>query len=355
MGSRNILDDSKLRAGDYTGQLTDIRVSMNVSDRPTTVNGETYTASFIPNSKCMAQWLVLTNDNNVIVETIAERQTTSITFTATQSGLRITPIYGGTTGGTGTYGWTTLSVSDVIDAKPQIERSDTAHAYKPYITPTTHTTTYPSAIYRGSEDVVNGEVTSNYGFIDEDDFTFVSSSATPGGLYFVECLTSGDAKAKLNGIGLCNMLPQNNSGAWTSTKPCFQIHPTTEGQIRVFGTFTTLAEFKTQYAGLQLYYELATPTTSSVTPTNLPVKSLSGYNHIESSTGEMTIDYITDAYQNFVNTVESALPNTRKGGVKAFDIFKTLDNPSTDPEPDKDSDEGDKKEEVKEETKDDMR
>lgn len=85
----------------------------------------------------------------------------------------------------------------------------------------------------------------------------------------------------------------------------------------------------TPSTGAQVAYTLAEPLEIPVTVSNLPIKSLSGYNHIESSTGEMTIDYITDAYQNFVDTVESALPNTRKGGLKAFDIFKTLDEPKT--------------------------
>ena len=90
----------------------------------------------------------------------------------------------------------------------------------------------------------------------------------------------------------------------------------------------------TPSTGAQVAYTLAEPLEIPVTVSNLPIKSLSGYNHIESSTGEMEIDYITDAYQNFVDTVENALPNTTrnllsasKGGVKAFDIFKTLDEP----------------------------
>ena len=83
----------------------------------------------------------------------------------------------------------------------------------------------------------------------------------------------------------------------------------------------------TPSTGAQVAYTLDAPLEIPVTVTNLPVKSLSGYNHIESSTGDMTIDYITDAYQNFVDTTERAIPSTRKGGVKAFDIFKTLDEP----------------------------
>ena len=144
--------------------------------------------------------------------------------------------------------------------------------YEPY-TSTTHTTTYPSAIYRGSEDVVNGTATTEWGMI-----------ASYAG----------------------ETLP----GQWISDRDEY-------------------APGTTPTTGAQVAYELATPTTSSVTPTNLPIKSLSGYNHIESSTGDMVVDYITEGYQNFVDTVESALPNTRKGGVKAFDIFKTLDEPKT--------------------------
>ena len=106
----------------------------------------------------------------------------------------------------------------------------------------------------------------------------------------------------------------------------------------------------TPSTGAQVAYTLDEPLEIPVAVSNLPIRTLSGYNHIESSTGDMTIDYITDAYQNFVDTVESALPNTTrnllsasKSGTKAMDIFLSLEKRN------------DKEEEVKEETKDDMR
>ena len=227
----------------------------------------------------------------------------------------------------------------------------------------THTTTYPSAIYRGSENVVNGSVETEHGFIS---FDGTESWADLGGYSNQFAIDITDIiSIKIDGSGYA--LP---SDTFTNMYEVATVNAASRqnGQLTIYKNnsqrtilalkdtrFATLADFINSLGSvnLQLAYKLATPTTESITPTNLPIKSLSGYNHIESSTGDMTIDYITEGYQNFVDTVESALPNTRKGGVKAFDIFATLDNPSTDPEPDKDSDEGDKK--VKEETKDDMR
>ena len=200
----------------------------------------------------------------------------------------------------------------------------------------THTTTYPSAIYRGSEDCVKGEVTTSLKVVDMGDIPWVyneqynyfsanlydlkkyANNVTPD--MYCECYAVINSRygSAMGGVGNGVICPRAD-----------------QSYIQVKETaYTDATQFKNSVTGMILAYELATPTTSSVTPTNLPIKSLSGYNHIESSTGDMTIDYITDAYQNFVDTVESALPNTTrnllsasKGGVKAFDIFKTLDEP----------------------------
>lgn len=119
---------------------------------------------------------------------------------------------------------------------------------------TTHTTTYPSAIYRGSEDVVNGEVVTEWGMI-----------ASYAG----------------------ETLP----GEWISDRDEY-------------------APGTTPTTGAQVAYALATPITSPVTPTNLPIKSLSGYNHIESSTGEMEVEYITENYQPLVDLIQSGNEHT---------------------------------------------
>lgn len=128
------------------------------------------------------------------------------------------------------------------------EKGTSPTTYEPY-TSTDYTTTYPSAIYRGSEDVVNGSVTSEWGYI-----------------------------ASYNG----ETLP----GEWISDRDEY-----------VPGTTPT--------TGAEVAYELAAPTTTPVTPTNAPVKSLNGYNHIESSTGEIDVEYITKSFQPIVDLIEA--------------------------------------------------
>ena len=205
----------------------------------------------------------------------------------------------------------------------------TEDTYEPY-TSTTHSTTYPSAIYRGSEDVVNGTETH-----DMVKVVFDGSSDESWNLQSINSYGIANFQIALSSTGrifrfLCNYLTVQDTLISVTTTEGFFANETTFFVRLSSSRASTVAELQTWLSNnpLELMYEVA-PTTSSVTPTNLPIKSLSGYNHIESSTGEMVVDYITEGYQNFVDTVESALPNTRKGGVKAFDIFKTLDEPKT--------------------------
>jgi hypothetical protein len=109
-------------------------------------------------------------------------------------------------------------------------------------------------------------------------------------------------------------------------------------------SYTSAADFKSAVTGQILAYELATPTTEAVTPTNLPIKSLFGYNHIESSTGDLDITYITEGYHDFVDEIESTY-GRRKGGKKPIDVFRMLEGNS---EP---KEEEGEKEEQKEEIK----
>ena len=188
-----------------------------------------------------------------------------------------------------------------VDFSPMICAGNTSafpSTFSTYYKYYTHTTTFPSAIFRGSEDAVNGSVSSESGELTENDFSSVQGT-TSGGLHYVE-LTNLNSKA--DGFCLCNKAEKNNPGAWESTVPVVQNQ--VEGKIRFYGDFSTLSEFQTKFAGLQIVYEYKTPTTSSVTPTNLPVKSLSGYTHIESSTGDMEVEYITQREQAVIDLIE---------------------------------------------------
>ena len=68
----------------------------------------------------------------------------------------------------------------------------------------------------------------------------------------------------------------------------------------------------TPTTGAQVAYALSTPTTTPVTPTNLPIKSLLGYTHIESSTGEMEIEYIAKAFSPITELVDSQISALQK-------------------------------------------
>lgn len=62
----------------------------------------------------------------------------------------------------------------------------------------------------------------------------------------------------------------------------------------------------TPSTGAQVAYTLDEPLEIPVAVSNLPIRTLSGYNRIESSTGEMEIEYITENYQPLVDLIQSS-------------------------------------------------
>lgn len=172
---------------------------------------------------------------------------------------------------------------------------------------TTHTTTFPSAIYRGSEDCVGGTVgPTNDGeewiCVDLGNYTWLKggtgrfyttesrikepeSASTLGDIIssHYETKTANETYSRVTGISAGN----NSIYVYDSAKETM-----------------TPEEFKASMSGVQCAFALATPTTSSVTPTNLPIKSLSGYNHIESSTGDMEVEYLTQTYEPIAELID---------------------------------------------------
>ena len=67
----------------------------------------------------------------------------------------------------------------------------------------------------------------------------------------------------------------------------------------------------TPSTGAQVAYTLDEPLEIPVAVSNLPIKSLSGYNHIESSTGDMEIEYITQDFQPIVDLIEEESGGSR--------------------------------------------
>lgn len=223
-------------------------------------------------------------------------------------------------------GWTAWyinsSASADVEATAQVEKGSTPTAYEPY-TSTTHTTTYPSAIYRGSEDVVNGEVTETHKLVDMGTLNWVYDSTND----FFYTLIS-ERKAGANFISS----QYNNVGVKTDAEMASVANGSIASNpggkyINVKDTrFIDATAFTTAMDGVQLAYELATPTTSTVTPTNLPVKSLNGYSHIESSTGEMVVEYITKNFQPLLDLMKKmVIANPSESATVALSSLKVDD------------------------------
>ena len=186
----------------------------------------------------------------------------------------------------------------------QLELGSTATAYEPY-TSTTHTTTYPSAIYRGSEDVVNGTEAHDMVVVDLGDYDWTIQSIDGN-----TCFRTTLDNKSFTSNAICSQYSFSNRCEEDGT---FSTVIGSANHLFVRDSrYSTTARFKTGVTGVKLAYQLATPTTSSVTPTNLPVKSLNGYNHIESSTGEMEVEYITEAFSPITELVDSQISALQK-------------------------------------------
>ena len=169
------------------------------------------------------------------------------------------------------------------------------------VVPTTHTTTYPSAIYRGSEDVVKGEVTITHKKYtptswtrnsDHEFYTYFASSE----------ISTGTRRPCIS----------DKFRAWDGTEPtstygiCF-INSDGALRINTVDAYSSASDMMTAIGDISFVCDLATPSEEDVTPTNAPIKSLSGYTHIESSTGDMEIEYITEEFQPLVDLIQSAV------------------------------------------------
>ena len=286
-----------------TGYLRTSSSGWDTSDYIPVIGGETLTISGIGTSQS-SEWCSY-DSNKVFISGVSSQNRT---YTVPLNARYIRVDYKGS------------NTSTV-----QVEAGSSATTYEPFSGNTTHTTTFTSAIYRGSEDVVNGTETHDMvkkTFDGTESWTKYDTGQGTLFRYSVSGIKPGPQQTVTPNL-LCSHYPTVPNNARTD-KTISQTQNGTAIDIidNDYSDTTTLAA---AMVGMEIVYELSTPTTSSVTPTNLPIKSLSGYNHIESSTGDMVLDYITDQYQNFVDTVESALPNTRKGGTKAMDVFLSLE------------------------------
>ena len=180
----------------------------------------------------------------------------------------------------------------------QVELGTSATEYTPYIAPTTHTTSLGRTVYGGTVDVVRGTLTVTHGLVtlDGSDQTFseVSQGSTADGTLYVAYIPRNALGSKEDGVALAD------SYEWQD-KPLGSLHI---GQFDTRGSYLrfviadqsldTLAKWEAYLAQnpLQLCYELATPTTYTLTPQT--INTLAGVNNVWVDSGDCSITYYAD-------------------------------------------------------------
>jgi len=148
----------------------------------------------------------------------------------------------------------------------------------------TYTTPFNQTVYGGTLDVLKGELTITHGIVDLGDLNWQYQSSSTR---FMTTDLSNSIKNVYNpSIIKCEGLNPNVSPV-SARDIDATICPYSNGYIYAcLFQYTDATAFKTAMSGIHLVYELATPTTLSLTPQT--VKALVGENHIQASTGEVT-------------------------------------------------------------------
>jgi len=153
--------------------------------------------------------------------------------------------------------------------------------------------TSAGTVYGGTLDVVSGELTVDKAIVDLGTLNWVLEN----GVFRLN--TDIGAKKETNQNAVANMVCSNYktisqkamSNADSSVKAIAGLN--WSNGVRVLdGSYSTALAFKTAMAGVQLVYELATPTVHSLTPTE--IKSLLSINNVWSDAGDVEVEYRAD-------------------------------------------------------------
>lgn len=179
----------------------------------------------------------------------------------------------------------------------QLEAGETATAYEPYMGEV-FTINLDGTRYGGILDVTSGVLTLTYGEVDLGTITWEKQDLG-GGFYNFRSSTPTDAKKVPNSDVanlICSQYYATSVDAITYTSGTVNgaisiRHNSTDG-LRVRDTAfdnSTADQFKTAMNGVQLVYELATPQTIQLTPTQ--VYLLYGYNTLFGDCGDISLTY----------------------------------------------------------------
>lgn len=194
-------------------------------------------------------------------------------------------------------------------------------------TPTTYTISLGSTRYGGELDVSRGVLRVTHGFevydgsVDENWSKRTTGSA---GAYAVQIPISDIKKSDITStdrfLFSSYLETVDTAATWGNYDAFISLLNQNKQWNIVCGikSITTLEDWKTYLSNneLTVVYELATPLTISLTPTQ--VRSLLGSNYMSCNSGDLSVEYITEDYQPLLETTKKQiyeeLPFTIKNG-----------------------------------------
>ena len=188
----------------------------------------------------------------------------------------------------------------------QLEEGTTATTYAPY---NGHTTTTPlgRTVYGGTLDVVSGVLTDKMGVVDLGTLNWQYNGSSPYKWFYTSALAS-TIKPVATNLDKANILSPiyevtTRAAVGADESKDYAIWLDRDKYIGVRDSrYTSAAAFKTAMSGVQLVYELATPTTYTLTPTE--VSTLLGENNVWCDSGIVDVTYRKD-----INIVIDELTN----------------------------------------------
>ena len=172
-----------------------------------------------------------------------------------------------------------------------INYPSTITTYQPYQAQNV-TLTFDNTIYSGVIDWCTGVVTVDKGMVDLGDLTYEMgniNNANTGRIFSTTII--GRKRSATQVISSQYRCVDISTVAW-ETMDLGTIGATSWGDfITICDNYASASDFKTAMDGVQLLYELATPTTIQLTPSQL--RTLAGYNTIYTDIGNISLEYWT--------------------------------------------------------------
>lgn len=183
-----------------------------------------------------------------------------------------------------------------------INYPSTDHDYHAY-NGTTTTKPLGRTVYGGTLDELSGALSVNSAAVDMGSISWYEYGSTATYTRYVSSGIDGTAKANGNGICSCfEFVPAGQS--WKTPMVTIGSGGSRLTVLTTKDSYESAAAFKTAMSGQTLVYELATPQTIQLTPTE--IQTLLGENNVWADSGDVEITYRRDI-SIVINNLESAL------------------------------------------------